>query len=50
MNVLAGSKSIEKQWETSRQRIAGKHNRMHSYESSSATINGLANMLGAVLK
>jgi hypothetical protein len=50
MNTLTGSESIEKQWETSRQRIARKHDRMHSYESSSATINGLADMLGSVLK
>jgi hypothetical protein len=47
---MAGSKSVKKKGESCRQRITRKHNGIHSCESSSATINWLANMLGTVLK
>jgi hypothetical protein len=50
MNTVAGSESIKKKRESCRQRIARKHNRLHSCESPSATINWLANMLGTVPK
>jgi hypothetical protein len=50
MNSLAGSKSVEKKWESRRQRIARKHNGVHSRESFPATINRLANVLSAILK
>jgi hypothetical protein len=50
MDSLAGSKNIKKQWKSSRQRIARKHDRVHSYESSPAAIHCIANMLGTILK
>jgi hypothetical protein len=49
MNTLAGSKSVKKKWESCRQRIARKHNRVHSHESLPAAINRFTNVLSVIL-